>query len=142
VSKRNVEFEAISKTHGQLKYLPKLTWAARVNRNHQTTAEIIIWEKILRRKQTGHKFVRQKPIDRFIIDFYCSELCLAIEIDGESHKSKKEYDSERDLYLKQIGIETLRFSNDEAINNIDTVKQQIYEYISLSALSREGGRAE
>lgn len=142
MSKRNVEFEAISKTHGQIKYLPELTWAARVNRNHQTTAEIIIWEKILRRKQTGYKFVRQKPIDRFTIDFYCSELCLAIEIDGGSHQSKKDYDSERDLFLKQIGIETLRFSNNEVIKSIGAVRQQIYKYISIPALLREGGRTE
>jgi very-short-patch-repair endonuclease len=81
-----------------------------------------MWCEVLRRKQTGFLFLRQKPIFRFIVDFYCSELNLAIEIDGKSHKKRKGYDEERDKFLKQIGINTIRFSSDEVMDNIENVK--------------------
>ncbi len=137
---RKIDLEVISKTHGQIKYLPKLTWAARINRKTPTQAERLFWEKILCKKQTGYKFVRQKPINRFILDFYCSELNLAIEADGSSHQNKNTYDDDRDAFLRQIGIQTLRFTNEEILKNIIEVKQKIHDYISSPALSREGGR--
>jgi len=135
--KTNVVVEA--KTHKyHLRYLDQLTWAARKNRQKETESEKLLWNEILRQRRLGVKFTRQKPIDRFIVDFYCSELCLAVEIDGESHKEKKERDNQRDKYLKACGIITLRFVNNEVINNLDRVKKKIKEYIQNSlALSRE-----
>ena len=76
--------------------------------------------------------MRQKPIDRFILDFYCYELCLAIEIDGESHINKKDRDCLRDRFLKCCGIETLRFTNEEILNNMDRVEKIIKDAIALS----------
>ena len=72
---------------------------SRKNRNNITEAEKIIWNQILSRDKTGYRFLRQKPIDRFIIDFYCSELSLAIEIDGGSHIKKKGTDDLRDKFF-------------------------------------------
>lgn len=106
------------------------------NRTKPTNAEKIIWDKILSRDKTGYRFLRQKPIDRFIVDFYCSKLSLAIEIDGESHIKKKGTDELRDKFLKQIGITTIRFTNDEVVNSIETVKNKIDELIPL--LSKRG----
>lgn len=137
--KRKIETEALSKIHGQIKYLPKLTWAARINRKKFTEAEKLLWEKVIRRKQTEYKFVKQKPINRFILDFYCSELSLAIEVDGNSHENKKACDKERDAFLRQIGIVTLRFTNEEILVDIESVRQRLLDHISLPALSREGG---
>jgi len=84
-----------------------------------------IWKEILRKNQTGFRFLRQKPINRFILDFYCSELDLAIEIDGSSHDKKKNYDLERDKFLKLIGIRTIRLTNDEILNDIEMIKQKL-----------------
>jgi very-short-patch-repair endonuclease len=106
------------------------------NRTKPTDAEKIIWDKILSRDKIGYRFLRQKPIDRFIVDFYCSKLSLAIEIDGESHIEKKGTDELRDKFLKQIGVTTIRFTNDEVINNIETVKRKIDDLIPL--LSKRG----
>ena len=58
-------------------------------------------------------------IGRFILDFYCSKLLLAIEIDGDIHDNRKNYDEGRGLYLEQRAIKTVRFRNEEVLNNIE-----------------------
>jgi very-short-patch-repair endonuclease len=121
--KSGVVFEAKTKKY-HLRYRDSLTWAARKNRKSETEAEEKLWNEVLRRKQTGHKFVKQKPIDRFVVDFYCSELSLVIEVDGGSHEKKKERDSLRDSFLKSCGIKTIRFSNEEILNDIEKVKNR------------------
>ena len=69
-----------------LPYNKNLTVLARENRNNPTKAESKIWSAVLRMRQfASYKFLRQKPIANYIVDFYCSELCLVIEIDGDSH---------------------------------------------------------
>jgi very-short-patch-repair endonuclease len=119
--KSGVVFEAKTKKY-HLRYRDSLTWAARKNRKNETKAEEKLWNEVLRRKQTGYKFVRQKPIDRFVVDFYCSELSLAIEVDGGSHKKKKERDKARDDFLRVCGIKTIRFTNEEILGDIKKVK--------------------
>ena len=140
VFKKKVVAEAINPIHGNINYISELIPMATKNRNNPTPAEEIIWQKILRYKQTGYKFTRQKPINRFILDFYCSELNLAIEIDGSSHIKKKGTDKLRDKFLYQIGIETIRFTNEEILNNLSEVKVKIENLCSGLALSRGGGR--
>lgn len=79
-----------------LPYNKNLTALARANRKDPTPAESAIWNKVLRTRQlSGYKFLRQKPIGEYIIDFYCSELKLIIEVDGDSHAVTLEYDLER-----------------------------------------------
>jgi very-short-patch-repair endonuclease len=89
---------------------------ARQNRNNPTESEKIVWG-ILRRRFYQYKFTRQKPIDRFILDFYCSKLLLAIEIDGRIHEKSLERDKGRDIILGAMGILTVRFNNNEVIDN-------------------------
>ena len=129
--KRSIEPEMINDARNCVRYRDSLTLMSQRNRTKPTETEKIIWDKILSRDKTGYRFLRQKPIDRFIIDFYCSKLLLAIEIDGESHIKKKETDELRDKFLKQIGITTVRFTNEEVINNIDSVKKKIDDLIPL-----------
>ena len=126
---KNVIFDAIHSKRGVVRYLSQLTEMAKRNRNNPTEAEEKIWREILRNKNTGYLFLRQKPLYRFIADFYCSELNLAIEIDGNSHNKKKYYDEARDLFLKQVGIKTIRFTNDEVLNNIENVKRMIMNFV-------------
>ena len=122
---KNVEYEAIHDLRGSVRYYKELTGLARKNRSNPTEAEKKIWEEILKNDKTGFRFLRQKPIYRFILDFYCSELSLAIEIDGGSHENKKGYDEARDKYLNQIGVETIRFTNNDILIHIEDVKAKL-----------------
>ena len=99
-------------------------------------AEKIFWNEVISRDKTGYRFVRQKPIGRFIVDFYCSKLSLAIEIDGGSHIRKSGTDELRDKFLKQIGIMTIRFTNEEILGDIKRIKKQMLSLIPL--LSKRG----
>lgn len=102
---------------------------AKKNRNNPTEAEQKMWNNFLSKDKTGFRFLRQKPIHRFIIDFYCSELNLAIEIDGSSHNKKKYTDIERDKFLKQIGIKTIRFTNEDVLNNPEYIKSILFPLV-------------
>ena len=95
----------MKKDYKFLPYDTRLTSKARENRRRSTFPEKMMWLGLLRdREFEGLKFIRQKPIGRFIVDFYCAELMLAIEIDGDSHDGQKEYDDERTEKLKAFGI--------------------------------------
>ena len=130
--------EAVNSKRMCVGYLEQLTYMSRKNRNNPTKAEEKIWKEILRKKQTGYIFLRQKPINRFITDFYCSELKIAIEIDGSSHNRKTGTDKLRDKFLKAVGIDTIRFSNDEVLNHIEFVKNSLSQL--LPPLLKGGAR--
>lgn len=95
-----------------------------------TEAEKIMWEKLRDRRLDGLKFRRQHPIGKFILDFYCHELKLAIEIDGNIHERDdvKEKDAGRTYMLKERGISILRFTNEEVITNIASVLNTIINF--------------
>lgn len=130
--------EAVNSKKMCVGYLEQLTYMSRKNRNNPTDAEKKIWNEVLRKRQTGYLFLRQKPIYRFIVDYYCAELKLAIEIDGSSHNHKIDTDKLRDQFLKAIGIDTIRFSNDEVLNHIDFVKNSLNKI--LPPLLKGGAR--
>ncbi|HNW81367.1 MAG TPA: DUF559 domain-containing protein [bacterium] len=93
-----------------------------------TVAEKILWSE-LRGSKLGVKFRRQHIIDRFIVDFYCVEKALIVEVDGEIHLQQKERDEERETILKAMGCEIIRFRNSEVENDIEKVIQKIKEYL-------------
>ncbi len=99
---------------------------AEILRKNMTEAEKIVWEKLCK-NQLGTRIRRQHPIDKYIADYYCHELKLVIEIDGGIHllKENKEYDINRDITLKEFGIEIIRFTNDQVMNNSDGIVQEI-----------------
>jgi very-short-patch-repair endonuclease len=108
--------------HPFLPYDIRLTKNARENRKKPTQAETRIWYDVLRNKEfDGLKFTRQKPIDHFIVDFYCSELMLVIEIDGDSHNEKTDYDCQRTQKLEALGITVIRYLNDDVLHNLNGV---------------------
>lgn len=98
-----------------------------------------LWQ-ILRKEQMGVKFRRQHGIGDYIVDFYCPELKLVIEVDGDSHYSEKarNNDNVRDEYMRSLGIITLRFNNDDVMKNIEGVHQQITRQLA----SRTGSQQE
>lgn len=91
---------------------------ARNLRKDSTEAEEVLWTFLRNRKLSGHKFRRQQPLEGFILDFYCDAAKLGVEVDGSIHflKEISEYDEQRTLFLKEFGIEIIRFSNEEVLN--------------------------
>jgi very-short-patch-repair endonuclease len=120
--------EEVRTRRGNLKYLEELRILSRNNRKNPTESEKIFW-KLLSYKKINLKFLRQKPMGKFILDFYCSKLMLAIEVDGDSHDNKKYLDQQRDLYLEQRGIKTIRFKNEEILNNLISTKEELFKII-------------
>lgn len=111
---------------GFLPYKNNLTALARENRKNQIRAEQKIWHELLRNKQFHHyKFLRQKPIDGYIVDFYCSELQLVIEIDGDSHADSIEYDAERTALLNACGLTVVHYTNDDIMHNLAGVYEDL-----------------
>ena len=110
-------------------YNPKLKQLARNLRKRMTLSEILLWSHLRKRQMGGYQFLRQKPIGNFIVDFFCKELTLAIEIDGESHDEKIEQDEQRQKKLESLGIRILRFHDQEVKNNLDGVLTAIGKWI-------------
>ena len=104
-----------------LSYNAKLKILARNLRNNSTLSEIILWNKIKRKQIHGYDFDRQKPIDNYIVDFFCHNLMLAIEIDGNSHNDNLVKDDKRQEKLESFGISFLRFSDLQIKKDIDSV---------------------
>ena len=105
--------------------LPKILQAARELRHPQTPAEQKLWSRLRNRQLNGLKFRRQHPIERFIIDFYCDEAKLCIEVDGDSHAEQIEYDQARTAYLNELGYTVIRFTNREVFTQCEAVLQFI-----------------
>jgi very-short-patch-repair endonuclease len=99
-------------------------------RHPQTAAEATLWGAI-RNRSLVYKFRRQHPVDRFIIDFYCAQARLCIEIDGATHQKpdQQEYDAARTEYLETLGYKVIRFTNDDVRYNINAVVTAILEEI-------------
>lgn len=113
-----------------LPYNPKLRQFARQLRNNSTYGEIKLWQYLRKRKLLGHKFIRQRPIKDYIVDFYCPELLLAIEIDGSIHQGEQLVkDAKRQRDLEDMGIKVIRFQERDVLGNIDSVIYQLTEQI-------------
>lgn len=110
-------------------YKPWLKEKARELRNNSTKSEILLWNYLKGKQMKGYDFHRQKPLDNFIVDFFCNELMLAIEIDGLSHWGKEEYDKERQSKLESLGINFIRFNDEEIFYNLDGVLETIESWI-------------
>ena len=117
-------------------YNPSLKEKARRLRNKSTFSEILLWLKI-KRKSLGYEFHRQVPLDHYIVDFYCHELSLAIEIDGSSHDNKYEYDLKRQRILESLGVRFVRFDNIEVKRNMNDVLRALEIVISEIEKSKE-----
>ena len=102
---------------------------ARQNREKATPAETALWEAVKNKKLQGLKFRRQHPIDILIVDFYCPETNLAIEIDGKYHQETEQqaYDQNRSAMLKEAGTNEIRFENEEVLNNLAMVLEKIIQ---------------
>ena len=115
-------------------YNPELKKLARVLRKNSTLPEVLIWKNI-KQKGLGVQFHRQVPMLNYIVDFYCHEIKLAIEIDGSSHDFNDEYDIKKQQELEIYDVKFIRFSNRDVLNNMFSVllaiEQKVDELVSL-----------
>jgi very-short-patch-repair endonuclease len=104
---------------------------ARQLRNNSTKSEIKLWTYLRRNQMYGYDFHRQKPIDEYIVDFFCNKLQLAIECDGYSHEILEVYEKDviKTKRLNNLGIHVLRFSDYQIMNDIENVLRAIEDYI-------------
>jgi very-short-patch-repair endonuclease len=102
---------------------------ARQLRNQSSLAEILLWQQLETKKMLGYDFDRQKPIGRFIVDFFCTELMLTIEIDGESHRQNAMGDRERQARPESLGVRFLRFEDRIVKQDMRKVRASIQSWI-------------
>ena len=112
-------------------YNPRLTEYARDFRNNPTPSEAFLWQRLKGKRVCGFDFHRQKPLGYYIVDFFCNELMLAIEIDGSVHNDdyNKIKDAQRQDRLEDLGVHFLRFSASDVMNNVDEVLEVITGWI-------------
>ena len=110
-------------------YEHHLVEKARQLRQNSTYSERLLWKYLKAKQMLGYDFDRQKPIDKYIVDFFCNELMLVIEIDGISHDNKQAYDNQRQRSLEELGIIVLRFNALDVVNNTDGVLESISNWI-------------
>jgi very-short-patch-repair endonuclease len=112
-------------------YNPKLKLLARKLRNNSTYAEVLLWNQLKNKKLNGYDFHRQKPILNYILDFFCHELFLAIEVDGITHDSEIQQakDKARQSEIEALGIKFLRFDDRDIKTQMDEVIREILSYV-------------
>ena len=118
-------------------YHPRLKQLARQLRKNSTLSEVLLWKYLNGKQMLGYDFHRQKPLDNYIVDFFCPELMLALEIDGSSHEMEGAYekDQQRQQRLESLGVSFLRFDD-------LTVKQDIRRVLGVIEYWIEGYEQE
>lgn len=116
------------------KYLPynkALKQNSRDLRNHSTLGEILLWQKLKARSFMGYQFNRQKPLDNYIVDFYCQALRLVIEIDGAYHRNEEVHkaDLSREQVLNGLGLTIIRFEEMQVRTAMSDVLSRLEKYI-------------
>jgi very-short-patch-repair endonuclease len=107
-------------------YNPKLVELAKKLRNNMTYGEIALWRETNKNK-LGVRFSRQVPIDQYIVDFYCKDLKLAIEVDGSINleESQVKRDKIRQKRLESLGVKVIRFEDFDVKNNLSFVLEEL-----------------
>ncbi|MCL2634697.1 MAG: DUF559 domain-containing protein [Oscillospiraceae bacterium] len=114
-----------------LPYNPKLRERAKELRKADNLSEIIMWKKFRNKKFKGYDFDRQKIIGNYIVDFYCIDCAVVIEIDGSSHDNKDVYDSERNSFLQSLGLTVIHIQAQDVHNDLLKVMKMLREHPAL-----------
>ncbi|MFN8632382.1 MAG: endonuclease domain-containing protein [Chloroflexota bacterium] len=99
--------------------------ASRDLRRRSTPSEQTLWVALRGHRLDGKQFRRQHPVGPYIVDFYCAQDRLIVEIDGDIHDTQREYDAERDDYLRSLGYALIRVTVDQVVNNLNDVLRRI-----------------
>ncbi len=118
---------------------PLIQQRARELRRRATEAERVLWERLRNRRLGGLKFRRQHPLGPYIVDFYCAEHRLVVEVDGPIHERQKERDALRAQHLEAYGYRVLRFRNEEVLTDIEAVLARILAACGKSSSSSQAG---
>jgi len=113
---------------------PEIKEFARKLRHEQTDAESLMWLLLRDRRLGSAKFRRQHPVDPYVLDFYCNNAKLAIEVDGGQHGDARTKDEQRTAYLKSKGIEVLRFWDNEVLKETEAVLEKIWEKLMTKGI--------
>ncbi|WP_162056207.1 endonuclease domain-containing protein [Pontibacter pamirensis] len=124
------------KRNSIIPYRADLKLKARELRNNSTLSEVLLWQEIKDKKLLGYQFHRQVPMLDYIVDFYCHELRLAIEVDGDSHDHKISYDIMRQKELEAYDVRFLRFDDIDVKKKIMYVLTEITLYIQDSKIKQ------
>ena len=112
-----------------LPYNSKLKLRARALRKAGNYSEVVFWQQVHKNKFHSIDFDRQRIIGNFIVDFYVKTLGLVIEIDGESHNSKEDYDEKREKYLESLGLKIFKTTNLRVLHDLDNVMKELENFI-------------
>ena len=125
------QVKSIMKKRKIIPYEPYLKQLARNLRNNSTLSEVLLWQELRGKQMMGYDFHRQKPLNNYIVDFYCNELQLAIEIDGDSHDSDEaiKKDEIRQSKLESLGVSFLRFDDLDVKKEMNFVIDSIENWI-------------
>jgi len=104
-------------------------------RFNATLAEKILWMSLRKRQILGVRFLRQYSIDKFVMDFYSPEIKLCIEVDGESHIGREEYDAARQKYIEYFNIKVIRYNNEQILGNpnktVESIEDSVRERVKV-----------
>lgn len=100
-------------------------------RQNLTTAEAVLWKNLQHSRLEGKKFRRQHSVGKYVLDFYCPQCRLAVELDGEAHFTsiRAQYDVEREEFVKSLKIRIVRFENRRVFENLESVLETIKEHL-------------
>ena len=121
------------KTYMSLPYNPKLRSRAKALRNAGNLPEALLWQQIHKRKFKQYDFDRQKIIGNYIVDFFCADCGVVIEIDGNTHDGRTEYDAVRDEFLEGLGLVVIRVLAKNVLGNLDGVMAMLNTHPALEA---------
>ena len=114
-----------------LPYNPLLKDRARELRKAGNLSEVVLWKRLRNKQFKGYNFDRQKIIGNFIVDFYCPNRGVVLEIDGSSHDNKQEYDTERNAFLEGLGLTVIHVTTGDVLNNLDGVMKFLLYHPAL-----------
>ena len=123
-------------------YRPDLAERAHELAHKMTLAEVLLWNRLKRKQLCGYDFDRQRPLGQRIVDFYCKELSLAVDVDGSVHDHLREQDERRHKEIEALGVTHLRFWNYAAKNDMDSVLKRIVDWIREEEAKRGWPRRE
>ncbi|MCL2636846.1 MAG: DUF559 domain-containing protein [Oscillospiraceae bacterium] len=118
--------------YSSLPFNPELRERARELRKAGNLCEVIMWKQFNKKKFKGYDFDRQKIIGNYIVDFYCVDCAVVIEIDGKSHDNKEIYDGDRNSFMTSLGLTVIRIQAYDVLNNLNKVMEMLENHPALS----------
>jgi very-short-patch-repair endonuclease len=121
-----------TKNYHALPFNPKLKERARALRRAGNLSEVLLWNQLKNKQLLGLDFDRQKIIGNYIVDFYCAQQQVVLEVDGSSHDDKQEYDALRDAYLIGLGLTVIHILDSEVKKHLAEVMTMLLQHPALT----------